>query len=163
MEQKSMQEMIEEMAEDLCNEYHEDCICCCVSSETCTVYEDCEKLYNAGYRKIPENAVVLTEDEYSDLITDEVNVLERDIAEYWADSDSKSVAEELHKDGYRKLDAHAIMVLRKAKGLEERTRKETAREILQKIESFYAYYEIDCTLRECMQEIAKQYGVDLGE
>lgn len=41
--------------------------------------------------------------------------------------------------------------------------KETAREILQKIESFYGYYGIEDALKECMQNIAKHYGVDLGE
>ena len=40
------------------------------------------------------------------------------------------IAEGLYNAGYRKLDDHAIMVLRKAKGIENRIRKETAEEIL---------------------------------
>lgn len=97
-------------------------------------------IYNAGYRKIPEGSVVLSEGEYSDILEDEVKTLERDIAEYWVCLDIDAVARELHKDGYRKLDDHAIMTLRKAKGLEERTRKETAREILTKINNHLKRY-----------------------
>jgi hemoglobin-like flavoprotein len=85
-----------------------------------------EELIKYYQPKIPEGGVVLTEGEYSDMLSAEVETIERDIAEYWANEDVESVAKELHKDGYRKLDDHAILVLRKAKGLEEKVRKETA-------------------------------------
>ena len=92
-----------------------------------------EYLYNAGYRKIPENAVVLTETEYNDLLSDEVKTIERDIAEYWATEEVATVAKELHKEGYRKIDDHAILVLRKAKCLEQKIRKETAEKFAERL------------------------------
>lgn len=82
-----------------------------------------------------------------------------------------SALETLYNAGYRKLDDHAIMVLRKAKGLEERIRKETAKEILQELytwlwskKSEYGFMtmlksEFLCKLRE----IIGQYGVEIGE
>jgi hypothetical protein len=91
-----------------------------------------EELIKYYQPKIPEGAVVLTEGEYSDMLSAEVETIERDIAEYWANEDAESVAKELHKDGYRKLDDHAILVLRKAKGLEEKVRKETAEKFAEK-------------------------------
>lgn len=57
-------QMIEEMAKIFCSRYKngrcdvEDREC----SNRCTTWHRAENLYNAGYRKIPENAVVLTEE-----------------------------------------------------------------------------------------------------
>jgi hypothetical protein len=101
-----------------------------------------EALYNAGYRKIPENAVVLTEGEYSDMLSDEVETIESDIAEYWATEDVTKVAKELHKDGYRKLDDHSILVLRKAKYLEQKLRKETAEKFAERVSK--AFIGLNC-------------------
>lgn len=61
------QKQIEDMAKVICTHI--------TSCKDCTEYDFgyckflgwCKKLYNAGYRKIPENAVVLTEGEYNDL------------------------------------------------------------------------------------------------
>lgn len=55
---KTKQEQIEEMAkivDEMYNVY------------TTTADDIAEGIYNAGYRKIPENAVVLTKEEYIDL------------------------------------------------------------------------------------------------
>lgn len=43
----------------------------CIGSEICAVRENCKKLYNAGYRKIHENAVVLTEERLKAIIEEE--------------------------------------------------------------------------------------------
>ena len=102
-------------------------------SECTQIKNVVDKLYNAGYRKIPENAVVLTETEYNDLLSDEVKTIERDIAEYWATEEVATVAKELHKEGYRKIDDHAILVLRKAKCLEQKIRKETAEKFAERL------------------------------
>lgn len=70
------QKQIEEMAKETCWQQiypcgddrpfcfltHEVCKCC--KDNQCDHYEVCERIYNAGYRKIPENAVVLTKEEY---------------------------------------------------------------------------------------------------
>ena len=50
-------------------------------SECTQIKNVVDKLYNAGYRKIPENAVVLTETENNDYLSDEVMTIERDIDE----------------------------------------------------------------------------------
>lgn len=75
------QEHIEEMAK-IIDTTKKPCDCLCVSEciskhpdcklqnrkeWSCIAYTKAEALYNAGYRKIPENAVVLTEEEYINL------------------------------------------------------------------------------------------------
>lgn len=143
-------QMIEEMAKlvqgDMCGDvpceecnYHGKMK---ILPRYCGVYLIAEKLYNAGYRKIPEGAVVLTETEYNDLLSDEVKTIERDIAEYWATEEVATVAKELHKEGYRKIDDHAILVLRKAKCLEQKIRKETAEKFAERLKAM-AYQSTD--------------------
>lgn len=66
------QEQIEEMAVIGCvrnPQAHtaEECSKCDFKQGMCNAYRHAEALYNAGYRKIPENAVVLTKEEYIDL------------------------------------------------------------------------------------------------
>lgn len=132
---------IEEMAKDLCSEYHEDCICCCGSSHTCTVCEDCERLYNAGYRKIPEGAVVLTREEYEE-------------RENKINEQCQTRAVKVYTD-FLKVER-------------DKARKETAREILYKVketliinnEENTEFFDYNYTL-ETIDEIAKQYGVEV--
>lgn len=56
------QKEIEEMAHNLCLKelYCEDC----ERDGVCLAYSTATIIYNAGYRKIPEGAVVLTREEY---------------------------------------------------------------------------------------------------
>lgn len=66
------QEQIEEMAVIGCvrnPQAHtaEECSKCDFKQGMCNVYRHAEALYNAGYRKISENVVVLTKEEYEDL------------------------------------------------------------------------------------------------
>lgn len=68
------QEQIEEMAKYICNacEMGHGFDGCSYGGrehyKRCSITQKTAKaLYNAGYRKIPENAVVLTEEEYIDL------------------------------------------------------------------------------------------------
>ena len=63
------QKQIEEMAKDLAKINGEYLANCPDSCDTCP-YGNCRgkfavDLYNAGYRKIPENAVVLTQEEWA--------------------------------------------------------------------------------------------------
>ena len=116
-------------------------------------------IYNAGYRNIPEGAVVLTETEYNDLLSDEVKTIERDIAEYWATEEVATVAKELHKEGYRKIDDHAILVLRKAKCLEQKIRMETAEKFAEQVKmAFYYHFDefIPSIMEKDIDEIAKE-------
>ncbi len=55
------QQQIEEMAQCK-NSFGITCNECC--TKACDRYSLAEELYNAGYRKIPENAVVLTREEH---------------------------------------------------------------------------------------------------
>lgn len=149
MDKQKQIEEIQKILEYCCNDYDEkgrhirnkcnswDCEYYDETNGVCASYslKEAIELYNAGYRKITENAVVLTEGEYSDLISDEVKTIERDIAEYWATEEVATVAKELHKYGYRKLDDHSILVLRKAKCLEEKTRKETAERFAERLKA----------------------------
>lgn len=69
------QKQIEEMTKETCWQqiypYGDDrpfCflthgVCKCCYDNQCDHYEVCERIYNAGYRKIPENAVIMTETE----------------------------------------------------------------------------------------------------
>lgn len=80
--------------------------------------------------------------------------------------DAKEIAKALYLLGYRKLDDHAIMVLRKAKGIENRIRKETVKEILLKLESVFAYYDNEDmfskkAIFECLEEIVKSIGIEI--
>lgn len=45
----------------------EECAKCDFKQGQCNAYKHAKALYDAGYRKIPENAVVLTKEEYIDL------------------------------------------------------------------------------------------------
>lgn len=59
------QKQIEEMAKTYCQNGFK----CGDNCQTngCRVYEVCTELYNAGYRKISENVVVISRAEYNDL------------------------------------------------------------------------------------------------
>lgn len=141
------QKKIEEIADALYNSQYE--------YDLSNPFEVAKIIINAGYRKIPENAVVLTETEYNDLLSDEVKTIERDIAEYWATEEVATVAKELHKEGYRKIDDHAILVLRKAKCLEQKIRKETAEKLLNKVD-----YESNGQTKAITDLLRKEYGVE---
>lgn len=96
-----------------------------------TAGEIAEGLYNTGYRKIPENAVVLTKEEYIDL-------------------SRNYVGEQI-----------------------EKTRKETAKEIVEKVkgqsETFLIGYgdgqydEHKYVSVEYIEELAKQFGLEVEE
>lgn len=63
-------EMIEEMAKcycDYCMAQTGEKECEKQADKSCSVFWDCEFFYKAGYRKIPEGAVVLTEDNAEDV------------------------------------------------------------------------------------------------
>jgi hypothetical protein len=119
-------------------------------------------LYLQGYRKIPEGAVVLTEGEYSDILSDEIQTIKRDVAEFWAYANFDEVVKELHNLGYRKLDDHAIVSLRKAHGIENKIRKETAREILDKVVGINNLYGFGA-VNTLVKKLAREYGVEVKE
>ena len=82
--------------------------------------------------------------------------------------DAKEIAKTLILLGYRKLDDHAIMALRKAKGIENKIRKETAEKIYLQAKAIVdatkhivqgrEYIHIDA-----LKEIIKNCGVEIKE
>ena len=62
------QKQIEEMAKTECVSKRKCNKDCSIQDEgLCDIYDTCETLYNAGYRKIPENAVVLETSVYESM------------------------------------------------------------------------------------------------
>ena len=121
------QEQIEEMAVIGCvrnPQAHtaEECSKCDFKQGMCNAYRHAEALYNAGYRKIPENAVVLTKEEYIDL-------------------SRNYVREQI-----------------------EQARKETAKEILSKLNALMEQYHYKSTAwRNCANFIKERYGLEVEE
>ena len=100
--------MIEEMKKDMCEEYgtdlcHNECHCDCANDFIA------EMLYEKGYRKIPEGAVVLTREEFENInkdYCDRINNLQTYIdnhEEIWKTNTNNSLkrfAERLKKKIY---------------------------------------------------------------
>ena len=130
------QEQIEEMANyycEYCKKQTGEKFCEHIDDKSCNIFFEAELFYNAGYRKIPEDSVVLSREEYKRLLDNAIRV------------DMEYLDHELAK-----------------------TRKETAKEILQCL--YDECYEIQ-KLRECVAHItpldiltlAKEYGVEVEE
>lgn len=82
--------------------------------------------------------------------------------------DAKEIAKALYLLGYRKLDDHAIMVLRKAEGIENRIRKETAEKIYLQAKTIVGATKHIVQGREylhldVLKEIIKSLGVEIKE
>ena len=130
---------IEEMVHDMCIFYDNGkCGNEFICEKPCATWNKAERLHNAGYRKIPENAVVLTREEYGDMFT------------------FKTVGNGgIHCGFYNILDT-----VRKVE------RKETAREIANEVKlAFYREFDelIPSIMADKIDEIAKQYGVEMKE
>lgn len=84
--------------------------------------------------------------------------------------DAKEIAKTLILLGYRKLDDHAIIALRKAKGIENKIRKETAEKFVnetikrkQTLMNPYTDDESECVSTFWIYKLAKQFGVEIKE
>ena len=144
-------EIIEEMAKEI-SESNILCKDCGDYGDTYCTEAIANTLYKAGYRKIPEGSVVLSTEDYSDYLTLQSNY-----------TNAKERCEKLQADNER--------LYKNLGKFKESVRKETAKEILRDIK-----YEIedrngamleedlsvDATiLQEVLNEIAKQYGVEI--
>ena len=103
---ENKQKQIEEMARDLCNRYSETTERCRIDhygcNYTCGYYDNAKTLYDKGYRKIPENAVVLTREEYKEILDREYE-LKRWALENGAKTAEK-FAERLKSMAYQSTD-----------------------------------------------------------
>ena len=79
------------------------------------------------------------------------------------------LAEGLYNAGYRKLTDHAIMVLRQAQNMEDKVRKETAKEIAKMLfeewKNRHDYYTPNesVTLSITVNKICKMFGVEIDD
>ena len=148
---KTKQEQIAEMAVIGCvrnPQAHttEECLKCEFSDGCCNAYRHAEALYNAGYRKLPEDAVVLTKEEYESLKQSLTQTTNRECE--LADR-ARAL---LHECDVLKIDL-------------EKARKETAKEFAEKIKEKYGHYwcylyKKDLKqLRTIIDELLKKYEV----
>lgn len=151
------QEQIEEMAkivDEMYNVY------------TTTADDIADGLYNAGYRKIQDGTVVLTNEEY-----DKLGLFEETVQEYKSDNGQLVLVKE-----QKKLQKYSTDIA-------DFIRKETAKEIFQKVvnicrkeedfqdgtvntqlEPLYFGIMNGCAfIRNEVKELAKQYGVEVEE
>ena len=151
------QEQIEEMAkivDEMYNVY------------TTTADDIAEGLYNAGYRKIQDGTVVLTNEEY-----DKLGLFEETVQEYKSDNGQLVLVKE-----QKKLQKYSTDIA-------DFIRKETAKEIFQKVvnicrkeedfqdgtvntqlEPLYFGIMNGCAfIRGEVKELAEQYGVEVEE
>ena len=182
---------IEEMAVICCGS-NDTCTDCFKQSERllgikinnrakhCQAYCYAEMIYNAGYRKLPENAVVLTREEYekqkakcADCFNEwEKVVKENEKLQYYNDKLSQGI-----------YYGNGEQFCNRLKLAEQEARKETAREICEKIKSRFNASEyrtntkrktikveelceqMDWVLHKVginiIDEIAKEYGVEV--
>lgn len=99
----------------------------------------CEKLYNAGYRKIPEDAVVLTREEYEKLKNESIDK--------FFNEDDKFFKAEF-------ADMKDKCVRRINKDYAKKVRKETAEKLLDEID-----YESNGQTKSITDLFRKKYGV----
>lgn len=120
--------IIEEMAKELCPHYDKgNCyyefteVCeCCFECEFCWAIS---QVLNAGYRKIPENAVVLTRGDYEKLLDVRADVILKDI---------DKVFKEEFEDTKRSMERKIKPIY---KAIETRTRKETAEKFAERLKA----------------------------
>ena len=112
-----------------------------------TAGEIAEGLYDAGYRKIPENAVVLTKEEY-----DKLGLFEETVQEYKSDNGQLVLVKE-----QKKLQKYSTDIA-------DFIRKETAKEILSKLNALMEQYHYKSTAwRNCANFIKERYGLEVEE
>lgn len=150
------QEQIEEMAVIGCvrnPQAHtaEECGKCGFKQGMCDAYRHAEALYNAGYRKVPENAVVLTKEEY-----DKLGLFEESVQEYKSDNGQFVLVKER-----KTLQKYSTDVA-------DFIRKETAKEILLLLGK--GYDETEKTefnnlqwYKEFCRELKHRYGAEVEE
>ena len=71
------QEQIEEMANyycEYCKKQTGEKFCEHIDDKSCNIFFEAELFYNAGYRKIPEDSVVLSREEYKRLLDNAIRV-----------------------------------------------------------------------------------------
>lgn len=161
---------IEEMARTTCNynaKNFESCVECIKGGLlSCDRLVQAEKLYNAGYRKIPENAVVITREEYDELVnlqqthseelTNAIQSYEEDKADLKINYDNhiKNLekiidrqSKDLNSQANRLIDLKAKL---------ENSRKETAEKFAEKLKVEFDEILLSDTPLSKIDEICKE-------
>ena len=143
---KTKQERIEEMTKER-NEIKDimKLLDKCVSLNPMCKSEVASVLYGNNYRKLPENAVVLTKEEY-----DKLGLFEENVQEYKSDNGQLVLVKER-----KTLQKYSTDVA-------DFIRKETAKEILDKLNALMEQYHYKSTAwRNCANFIKETYGVEV--
>lgn len=158
------QQTIIEMAQILSKDcgHCEECNCVADNDINCTDYYYAKKLYNAGYRKVGENQIVVDKEEWEDLQGSDEALAKQYTANCILSCELKKAKKEIERLYNIKLDLeHQIT----QKGLTEYvgadvieadTRKETAKEILQEVGKVCGDYQ-------WFKNLCKKYGVEVDE
>lgn len=108
---------------------------------TTTADDIAEGIYNAGYRKIPENAVVLTKEEYIDLSRNYVT----------------EQIEQVRKETAKEIFQKVVNICRKEEDFQDGT-------VNTQLEPLYFGIMNGCAfIRGEVKELAEQYGVEVEE
>lgn len=141
------QKQIEEMARIICKNGANDGDCDkCGFHKKCYKFKDAGSLYNAGYRKINEGAVVLTREDMSKYAKDCI------------------AGQETGLDIINALIARAERYKEQAKKVRKETAEKFAERLKEKLKgcSPFAYFDLEDlefdggTIQECIDEICKE-------
>lgn len=139
------QKQIEELMKDMCADYPCNRIC----DQYCGMYDYAERAINAGYRKIPENAVVINKDENPCLSCPVPEDIQRDV-----DCSTICGSVRLGIDWQNQCKVLVKENKQLTKALAE-TRKETADKLLNKVD-----YESNGQTKAITDLLRKEYGVE---
>lgn len=130
------QEQIEEMAKKMYTSVFCEPTCeCCKHKKSCIRYRYAERLYNAGYRKLPEDSVVLKIKELEDTCN----------KCHWVTD-------------YKILKYHEEEVIKLCEQEVKQARKEIAKEIISFIESKDKIGDKYSIYTKLLQELKEKYG-----
>lgn len=125
--------------------------------------------YNAGYRKVSADTLILTENQLKKIIEEEYKeALEGKVVLSREEYDTLKA----ENDKYVKDCIDYIATINKLENkvweVEQQASKETAEKILFKFESAFAYYDNEDmfskkAIFECLEEIVKSIGVEIKE
>lgn len=180
---KDKEKQIEEMARAACEHFDCDmvgqpCTKCKTYDKHCYTIHQAEILYNAGYRKLPENSLMLSKEELAQKIYDDIfAILKIKLWLYGDDAMTKSLNgltkqkildftkkwgikdNHLNEKDYSHIDHLQVH----DKQIKEQASKETAEKILKPLYNVIMEHPDCCVnLSEDIKFLMEKYGIDLG-
>lgn len=151
------EKQIEEMAKAICSACN-DGMATCNRKPCLLAIEEATAVFELGYRKLPEDSVVLSREEYEGLKSPRF-IIETKKAT------NKEILEKLRSSTFAIVDNNAkIEIIPTRQEIE----KETAKKILKEIRGYYPINKECCNKGEsfilCLcDDIAKEYGVEVDD